>query len=111
MNDFEHNGYRVYESSDGFEPGNGMFAVQSYIAVKDDEVYGFAFCISTIEAATHGFNPYDAALIQKARQTVTSRLDEPDDLTNREEYTFEYNADLEAFGEVADARWWNKTPR
>lgn len=111
MNDFEHEGYKVYESSAGFEPGNGLFAIQSYLAAKDNNVHGFAFCVSTIEAATHGFNPNDAALIQKARRTVTDRLDNPDELTDREEYTFEYNPDTETFEEVQDPTWWLKIPR
>lgn len=111
MYDFEHNGYKVYESSAGFEHGNGNFMIQSYIAAKDNKAYGFAFCINTLAAALQGVNPTEPVLVQKARQTVTQRLDNDENLTDREEYTFEYDLVDEIFEEVTDATWWIKFPR
>lgn len=111
MHDFEHHGYKVYENSAGFEHGNGSFMIHSYIAVKGDHAYGFAFCINTLAAAIHGFNPNEPVLVEKARDTVTQRLNDEDDLTDREEYTFEYNLDDEIFNAVSDATWWIKSNR
>ncbi len=97
MNNFEHNGYKIYESSGGFRLGNGMFAIQSYIATQDGFGYGFAFCVSTLGAVINGFNVDDTVLIKKARQTVVAYLDTPDELIDHEEYTFQFNLDDESF--------------
>lgn len=109
MNSFEYSGYKIYENTSGFVLGNGMFAIKSYAAAKDGEGYVFAFCVGTLQASIHGYQPDD--LVPKARQVVRACLDSADNLVDREEYTFEYDNDSGTFHEVKNPTWWVKLSR
>jgi len=89
-----YNGYKIFHFGDGFNQtylfGRSTYQLTNYVATKDDtQAYVYLFAVSTVEAALHNVRLEAGALLEQALNTVKGHLDEGN-LTDRQEYTFEY---------------------
>jgi hypothetical protein len=108
---FQHNGFKITDQHDGFMAADNMLGlIASFLAVKGEQVYGFAFAIDPITLALRDIKISQDGFIPLVKQTIMRNLDNGN-LQNLGEYTFEYDPDQELFIEVSNPAWWVKSRR
>ncbi len=104
---FQLEGHKIVDKNGGFKL-LVIDRIAAYIAIKQPSAYGFAFAVGSVRAATQPVTTPTGVFVDKAREIMQEYL-ASGNLTDGEEYTFEYDFDREKFVAMQNPSWWNKS--